>query len=473
MSSEVGHSYNQEIVRMPNISRRAQDVVNDIEGRYCKKTPTSKALYEEACKHLPGGDTRNTSYFKPYTIFMEKGKGSHLWDYDGNDYIDVLNNYTSTIHGHAHPRITDAIRKQAREGTALCGPSDKVSKLAKMIVERIPAMDLLRFNNSGTEADMFAVRAARAYTGKDGVIKMHGGYNGSIDVAEVSVFSEKPEPVLEGKGIPVSVLNDVYVAPYNDLDVVEAILKEYKDKIACVITEPMMGLGGFIPPHNGYLQGLRDLADRYAVVLIFDEVITFRFSTGGMQKMYNVDPDITVLGKVIGGGLPIGAFGGKKEIMSMFDPSGENPVFHSGTFCGNHLTMAAGLASMELLDETAINRINTLGDRMREGFNSAFKKVGIAGQATGVGSALQIHWSGDEMKNGEDTLRAARAAGDLPRLMNIEMINRGIFFGPRGIVDLSTPTTAEEIDQVNDAFLETLDGLKPYVAEVHPDLTRY
>jgi glutamate-1-semialdehyde 2,1-aminomutase len=451
-------------------SQTSENVRNGILNRYFEKTPTSRVLAAEGKKYLPGGDTRTVAFYEPYPVHMAEGKGCHLRDVDGNEYIDVLNNYTSLILGHAHPRIVEAVRSQLERGTALCAPDESQHKHAAHLCRRIPQMDMVRYCNSGTEATMMAIRAARAYTGRDAVIKMHGGYHGSHDCVEVSVSNEQPVAALEGRGVPASVLNDVMIAPFNDLEAVESILKEHKDRIAAIISEPMQGLGGFIPPKPGHLQGLRDLADQYDVLLIFDEIITFRLSVGGMQRMYDVGPDLTSLGKIIGGGFAIGAFGGRREIMGQFDPTSRDFLFHGGTFNGNIITMVAGLAAMELYDEDAVNRLNELGDRLRIGLDGAFEKAGIAGHSTGLGSLAQVHWSGEEMKNAQDSIGAAKLAGETRKLMHVELLNRGVFAAPRGLYGLSTPMTEKEIDRVIEAFEGALGVLKPYIAENLPHL---
>jgi len=451
-------------------SQTSENVPNGILNRYWEKTPTSRVVAAEDKKYLPGGDTRTVTFYEPYPVHMVEGKGCYLRDCDGNEYIDVLNNYTSLIHGHAHPRIVEVACSQLEKGTALCAPSEGQHKHAEHLCGRIPRMEMVRYCNSGTEATLLAIRAARAYTGRDAIIKMHGGYHGSHDCVEISVSNEQPVAALEGRGVPASVLNDVMIAPFNDLDAVESILKKHKDRVAAIISEPMQGLGGFIPPRPGYLQELRDLADRYDVLLIFDEIITFRLSVGGMQRIYDVGPDLTSLGKIIGGGFAIGAFGGKKEIIGQFDPTSREPLFHGGTFNGNIITMVAGLAAMELYDEEAVNRLNELGDRLRIGFDGAFEKAGIAGHTTGLGSLAQVHWCGEEMKNAQDTIRVAKSTGDLRKLMHLELLNRGVFAAPRGLYGLSTPTTENVIDRVIEAFEGTLGVLKPYIVETAPHL---
>jgi glutamate-1-semialdehyde 2,1-aminomutase len=260
------------------------------------------------------------------------------------------------------------------------------------------------------------------------------------------------------------------VAPFNDLDALETILRKHSDKMAAIIMEPMPGTCGMICPKPGYLEGVRELADRYGVLLIFDEVLTFRLSFGGMQAMSGVVPDLTALGKIIGGGFPVGAFGGKEETMKQFDPTKPEPVSHSGTFCANPITMTAGLVAMELYDQSAIDRVNGLGDRLRKGFSEALKRVGIKGQATGIGSMATVHWTDRVIGNARDAFMGVKSALELPKLFHLEMINRGIFSVSRNAFIISTPMTERDIDKALEAFEATLEVLKPYAAEAAPHL---
>ncbi|MBW2093040.1 MAG: aminotransferase class III-fold pyridoxal phosphate-dependent enzyme, partial [Deltaproteobacteria bacterium] len=302
-------------------SKGAERIERDILNRFAKRTKQAKKHDMRAKKRLPGGETRNASYYMPYTAYMERGKGCYLYDCDGNRYIDFLNNYTSLIHGHAHPDIVKAAQAQLKKGTVLCSPAVVTYQHAEYLCKRIPGMDMVRYCNSGTEATLFTIRAARAFTQKDTIIKMDGGYHGSHDLVEVNIrpgtmSRGMPKKHLEGPGIPKSILRDVLVTPFNNLDALETLLKQHKGKVAAVIMEPMIGSLGMIPPKPGYLKGVRKLCDRYKVLLIFDEVITFRLGTGGLQAISGVEPDLTALAKIIGGGFPVGAFGGKKEIMA-------------------------------------------------------------------------------------------------------------------------------------------------------------
>ena len=447
----------------------AKNVVQIIMDKYRKKTLHSKMHSENATKYMPGGDTRAISYYQPYPLFIEKGNGCYINDADGNEYIDMINNYTSLIHGHAYPAVVEAIKAQAGKGTIFGAPGEIQYIHAECLCKRIKSMDMVRYCNSGTEATLFAIRAARSFTGKDMIIKMDGGYHGGHDFAEINIFPDietrgEPQP-FKRPGVPASVLQDVLVAPYNDLESIERLLRINQKKTAAIIVEPILGAGGFIPPKQGYLKGLRGLADRYDTLLIFDEIISFRLNIGGLQLVADVTPDLTALGKIIGGGLPVGAFGGKAEIMSQFDPSTPNPLWHSGTFSGSNIVMAAGLAALKNFEQPVVERINALGDKLREGFNNAFKDSGLKGQATGFGSLVQIHWTDERFTDARGRARAIAANSDIPPLLHLEMINRGIFSAQRGTYCISTPMTNEDIEKVIREFNDAIELLKPYVTQ--------
>jgi glutamate-1-semialdehyde 2,1-aminomutase len=453
------------------------DVVGDIRARYLERTPRSSERDVQAQRYLPGGDSRNSTYFVPHPIYMQRGEGCYLYDADGNRYLDFLNNYTSLVHGHAHPGIIEAAADQLMRGTVYGAAADPQVELARIICERVPSIERVRFTNSGTEATMMAIRAARAFTGKDAIIKMEGGYHGSHDFVEVSIFPGAeldadglPIPHVEGKGIPSAVLDATLVATFNDLNSVETLLQRHADRVAAIILEPMPNAGGMIPPKPGYLAGLRALADKYGALLIFDEVVTFRLSTGGMQMIQDVRPDLTALAKIIGGGFPVGAFGGRQDIMDQFNPRRSGYVGHSGTFNGNNMTMQAGIMAMQALDQPTIDRINALGDRMRAGITNAFRAVGIRGQALGYGSMWQVHWTDATFSTPRERLADYMATVPLQTLFHLALLNEGIYIGPRGIMCISTPMSDAEVDGALRAIEATLTLLKPHVAEVAPQL---
>jgi glutamate-1-semialdehyde 2,1-aminomutase len=446
-------------------SPEVEKIKEDILQRYMQRTQKSKAHNEMARQFMPGGDTRSIAYYAPYPFFAVKGKGCRLYDADGNEYIDFVNNMTSLVHGHAHPHVMEAIRKQTRDGISHGLPVESQYQLAELLCRRIPSVEAIRFNNTGSEATMFCMRAARAFTGKDGFLKMDGGYHGCHDFVQVNTMPDFAAEDLPGvqpnKGIPVSVANDILVTPFNDLDIAKRVLKANHDKIAAIILEPMLGAGGGIGPQEGYLKGLRALADKYDVLLIFDEVISYRLHEGGFQALADVKPDLTALGKIIGGGLPIGAFGGRRDIMALFDPNNPDAVDHSGTFTGSASSMAAGYANLEIYTQPEIDRINTLGKYLADGLNAAMKRVGLTGSTRGIGSMTGIAFTDKPLITSKDVILSIIPSVELMQYLHLEMLNRGIYFLHRGMFVISTPMTEKEIDHCVNNFEESLELLKP------------
>lgn len=448
-----------------------------IEERFIQRTSESRRADQQAKRVLPGGDSRSATYYAPYPAYMERGTGCYLFDCDENEYIDFLNNFTSLIHGHAHQPTLNAIRDYATQGTVLGSAARIALEHAEMLCRRIPSMELVRYCNSGTEATLMAIRAARAFTDKDGIIKMDGGYHGSHDSVQVNLRRDLTDQDMQAsrapsRGVPTSVLQDVFVVPFNDLGALECVLKQHGHKIASIILEPMLGSGGGVEPQPGYLKSVRDLADCFGVLLIFDEVLTFRLGVGGLQSVYEVAPDLTTLGKIIGGGLAIGAFGGRKDIMLPFDPMHPQSIAHSGTFNANNLTMAAGLATMGDYGADQVARINNLGQRLKDGFNTAFDNADIQAHASGTGSIINIHWQRANVLTSREAIAAKLAAKAVPRLVHLELMNRGIFSASRLQFAVSTPMTEREIDQAIQSFAEALQVVKPYIVDETPHLLK-
>jgi glutamate-1-semialdehyde 2,1-aminomutase len=439
-------------------------IPEQIIGRYTQRTRASQTLTERARQVLPGGDTRTGVFYKPYPAYMVAGQGTTLTDLDGNQYLDFLNNYTSLVHGHAHPALLDAARDQLPNGSVYASPMQGQVELAELICARVPSVEQLRFTNSGTEATMLALRAARAYTGRDGIIKLLGSYHGSHDLA-----AARADPEAD-RGIPAGLRQDLFFAPFNDLAAMEALLQANEGKIAAMIVEPVPNAGGIPLPLPGYLQGLRDLADRYGALLIFDEVVTLRLHEGGYQALAGVTPVLTALGKILGGGFAVGAFGGKRAIMEQFNPERPDHLAHSGTFNGHSATMAAGLASLRQLEQAAINRIDALGTTLAQGFDDAFAEAGIIGSTTSVGSLVQVHWRSGPITTMADVSAGFNAAGDLPTLLHLELMNCGLYAAARGEYNTSTAMTEADITRAVDIFSAALHVLKPYVVEAYPAL---
>ncbi len=454
----------------------SQDAAKSITEAFLQRTRGSGEWDTRAKESMPGGDTRAASYYTPYPAYMTRGEGCYLYDYDENQYLDFLNNYTSLIHGHAHPATVSAIQEQAARGTVLGSAAEVTVEHAEMLCSRVPSFDSVRYCNSGTEATLLAMRAARAFTGRDIIIKMDGGYHGSHDYVQLNMQPDTeeeglPRRRLSSRGVPAAALEGMLVAPFNDLDALRDLLRAHAGDIAGIILEPALGAGGGVEPEPGYLQGVRQLADTFEVLLIFDEIMTFRQDVGGFQSTIGVTPDLTSIAKFIGGGLPLAAFGGRKEIMAPFDPTHPMTIPHNGTFNGNNITMAAGLATMKEFGADKVARINELGQRLRNGLNAAFETAGVGIRAVGTGSIIRIHWSNGKIRNARDAVAAQEKALDLPKLLHLEMMNRGIFSAPRCQYAISTPMSEKEIDVAVDVMGQSLEVVKPYVLQHTPHLT--
>ena len=444
--------------------------------KYQERTPESAKLYDKAQKYLPGGDTRTATFFDPYPVFMASGEGCRFTDVDGNVYIDFLNNYTSLIHGHAHPAIVRAVMEQVPKGASYAAPLESQTLLAEMICDQMKSVEQIRFCNSGTEATMNAIRAARILTGKSKIVKMEGGYHGTHDLGELS-FSppldqagpvEKPRTVPQSKGTPKSICDEVIVVPFNNKGVTEKVIRENQHEIAGVIVEPMLGAAGCIVQEEGYLEFLRNLTRKLNLVLIFDEVVTFRFGPGGAQGIYPVDPDITAFGKIIGGGFPVGAFGGPREIMKIYSPRERGSVAQSGTFNGNPITMEAGIACLKALTPEVYQRINSLGDVLRKGIGSAFGNNGMKGSATGMCSLAWPHFNSEKVS---DYRSASKGNFQAMAIVHMALLEKGINVARRGgECSISTPMTENDVHAFVTAFEESLSEVRPFVEQTTPDL---
>ncbi len=439
-----------------------------VEKNYLERTPNSRIHDHRARKSLPGGDTRWATYYLPYPIYMKEGLGCGLTDVDGNRYIDFQNNYTVLVHGHRPPRVMETLYHMLDRDLLTGAPDESQYILGDILTSRVPGLDTVRFTNSGTEATMMAMRTARAVTGRDLILKMEGGYHGTNDFAQVSITpsldkNSLPASRTENRGVPELILEGVKTARFNDLESVQSVMKEYGDRIAGIIIEPVMNTAGIVPSTIGFLQGLRSIADNYQCLLIFDEIVTFRLGIGGMQGETGVIPDITVLGKIIGGGFPIGAFGGKRSVMDIYNPESAQILQHSGTFNGHPAAMAAGAAAVNSLSGEMIDQINSLGERLQEGMQAAFSQAGICGHASRAGSLLYVHWCAEEIRDASDVLVWKMKAPELPRLLHMSLLNKGIFSANRGLFNISTAMTYHDIDTCTAAFAESLTELLPYV----------
>jgi glutamate-1-semialdehyde 2,1-aminomutase len=430
-----------------------------VEHRYLTMTRKSAQLFERAARSLPGGNTRTTVFFQPYPFYFDHGVGCRIYDVDGSERLDFINNYTSLILGHAHPEVTSAVQDQLSRGASAAAPSELEVRLAEVIKSRLPSMELLRFTNSGTEATMQAIRAARAFTGREKIAKFEGSYHGTHDYAAVDVSAAGAVgsgAETKNAGIPAAVAATIVSLPYNDREGVERIVSRHHDDLAAIIIEPVIGAGGILLPENGFLQFLRDITRRWGIVLIFDEVISFRIGYHGAQGHFRVTPDLTTLGKIIGGGFAIGAFGGRAEIMSLFDPRRPNHIGHGGTFNAHPVTMAAGLATLEELTPPAYDRLGQMGADLRSKLIGLFRDAGLSAQVNQIGSLFNIHFTDRPVTNYATVLSGDRR---LLRDFYVAALNHGIALTGRGMGCLSTPMGAREVDAFVDAARQSLADL--------------
>lgn len=438
-----------------------------------KRTPKSQAFFEEAKAVIPGGVTANIKFFEPYPIVMQSGNGAYLTDLDGNQYIDYLLSYGSLMLGHGHPAIIQAIQNQlANDGTSLFGTPHRLElEMAKKIQQYYPSMEMIRYTNSGTEATLLAIRMAYAYTGKYKIAKLEGHYHGGYNQVLFSVNPpiteagpvHEPKAVIESKGIePQQAVNTV-ILPFNDLDACAEILKKRKDEIAAVMLEPVQS--GFIPAEQTFMEGLRRVTEELGILLIFDEVKTgFRMGIGGAQSVYGVKPDITTLGKVIGGGFPVGIIGGKKEIMMVSAPlaasdvfdnstskksSAKDVLFHSGTYNGHPTILSAGLAVLNVLEQE-MDRVMAATEQLQDGIRKLFASKGIAMQTIGLGTIFNVVITDKERVRNYRDLQESNFS--LRREIDFHLLTEGIYTKPLNRYSVSTAHGEKEINATLDAY---------------------
>ncbi|GGO05741.1 glutamate-1-semialdehyde 2,1-aminomutase [Saccharibacillus kuerlensis] len=390
----------------------------------------SSAAFEEAKKYIPGGVNSPVRAFKSVgltPVYIERGEGSRVYDIDGNTFIDYVGSWGPLIMGHAHPEVVQVLQETAAKGTSFGAPTLLETEMAKLVVERVPSVDIVRMVNSGTEATMSAIRLARGVTKRDKILKFEGSYHGHGDSLLIKAGSGVATLGLpDSPGVPEAVATNTITVPYNDLESVRLAFEKFGEQIACLIVEPVAGNMGVVPPQAGFLEGLREVTERHGSLLIFDEVMTgFRVGLNCAQGRFGVTPDLTCFGKVIGGGLPVGAYGGKREIMEQVAPSG--PVYQAGTLSGNPLAMAAGYTTLKLLTPEVYDRLETAGARLQAGFEKNAQEAGIPVTINRVGSMVCPFFTEGPVVNYDS---AKNSDLDLFRRYFAAMLDRGVSVAP-------------------------------------------
>lgn len=439
---------------------------------YPDQQSASAQLHRRASHVMPGGNSRVTVFQSPYPLYAEYGRGVEVVDADGVARLDFVNNYTALIHGHAYPPVVSAAVAQIQRGSAFGAPTEAEVRLAELLTSRVPSLEQVRFTNSGTEAVMMAIRAARAFTGRSKIAKIEGSYHGSYDVAEVSLDpspanwgDEEPRAVAYSAGTPGAALDQAVIIPFNDVAGAKRILERHADELAAVLVDPLPTRVGLIPASRDYLDMLRDFTREHGSLLVFDEVISFRLGYHGAQGEVGVIPDLTTLGKIIGGGFPVGAVGGKAEVMQVFDPrGGKPPVPHGGTFNANPVSMSAGLAAMESMTPSAYEDLATLGEQAREAMNEAFAIADIPGQVTGAASLFRVHMKRGPITDYRTTFAKASEKQAL-EVVHRYLQNHGVLIASYGLGCLSTPMDTSHIDTLSDLLL---GGLREVHAALQP-----
>ena len=417
------------------------DALASAKERFAERNPLSRAQHETACQAMPGGNTRSVLFHEPFPLAIDHAKDAYLWDCDGHQYIDFLGDFTSGLYGHSNETIVRAIHAALERGLSLSGHNVLEARLASLITSRFPSIDLLRFTNSGTEANLMALAAARIFSGRTKVLVFQGGYHGGL----INFTGDT------SLNVPV----DFVVGTYNDIAGTQALVQKHSSELGAILVEPMLGAGGCIPASAEFLQTLRDEATRIKAVLIFDEVMTSRLSLGGRQLQLGITPDMTALGKYFGGGSSFGAFGGRADIMAMFDPRRPGHLAHSGTFNNNILSMAAGVAGLsKVLSAEVIADLNARGDRLRDRLNELCQSKSAAMQFRGLGSLFAMH----------PTTREIRSHADLAGVNPVErelfyyvLLERGIYIARRGMFSLMLPITVAHCDRLVEVVCDFLE----------------
>ena len=436
----------------------------------------SEALYSEARHIIPGGVSRNTVFHRPFPHYAEKASGCYVTDIEGVERLDFANNMASLIHGHAFPPIVEGVTDQIRRGTAYTIATQAELEFAQLLCNRAPGFDKIRFVNSGTEAVMAMIKASRAFTGKEKIAKAEGAYHGTYDFAEVSQKAkpenwgdlDKPNSVPVAAGTPQNVLNDVVIFPYNDIERTLSILNQHADEIACVLIDPVPHRVGLINGTDEFVEALYHWTRENDALLVFDEVVTFRVNYSGAQESYQVKPDLTALGKIIGGGFPVGAFAGRSDIMKILDPHEKNLLFpHSGTFSANPVTMTAGRIAMEYFDKQAVENINRLAQKAIDQIYDAIRTADVPISITGAGSMFRLHLRAEPPTTYREAYQTREAESLITKMLDYLFYEENLMMINTLACMFSTVMTQKEVDILSDAMLRMFRQFKPEIEQIH------
>ena len=435
-----------------------------------QKNKTNKSIYERACKVLTGGVSRNTIFRDPHPYYVAKAMGSYVTDIEGVERIDFANNMASLIHGHSHPAIVEAVIDQLQRGTAFTMGTEAEVNFAELMIERSDSFERMRFVNSGTEAVMTMIKTSRVYTNKSKIAKAEGAYHGTYDYAEVSQTSnpsnwgsiDKPNVNRVVEGTPQGVLKDMVIFPFNDIERTINILDQHADDIACVLIDPVPHRVGLFPATNEFIKAVYNWTRKNNSLMVFDEVVTFRVKYGGKQDSYSVKPDLTAMGKIIGGGFPIGALAGRSDIMEVLDPSGKilrHP--HSGTFSANPISTTAGRVAMELFDREAVLKLNALTKTAIQQIEEAIKIADVPVSITGAGSMFRLHMQANKPTSYREAFHTQNKKALINELLDYLFLEENIMMINTGACMFSTTLTQKEVDRLSEGLFNGFKLMKP------------
>jgi glutamate-1-semialdehyde 2,1-aminomutase len=428
---------------------RLSDAVQHEVQRYADRNPLSARRQERAAASMPGGNTRSILHYDPFPLAFERGEGACLWSLDGDQYVDFLGEFTAGLYGHSEKVVLDAVKEALDRGLGFGGVTDLEPRLAELLCARFPSVDLVRFTNSGTEANLMALALAIAQSGRRKILAFRGGYHGGV-----MTFGQTPSPV--------TVPHEWVLGDYDDVNGTRARIRDHGSELAAVLVEPMLGAGGCVPASQGFLEMLREESTAAGAVLVFDEVMTSRLSYGGLQAVTGVMPDLTTLGKYLGGGLTFGAFGGRADLMAAYDPTRPGALFHAGTFNNNVLTMSAGIAGLEqVLDEQALDEVNERGERLRLALDDVAETAGM--HVSGRGSLMTVHPARVPIIASTpltDNQAGARS------LVFFGLVERGFWLAKRGMLSVSIPMTDAMCDDLVAALADVVETHSEAFAEL-------